>query len=225
MSTAWATFTAQFRIPLIAAPMTAVSGFEIAAASVAAGIGGAFPVHNAPSPTAVDGWLQKLDGGPGPVIPNLLVHRTNARLADDLAVIAAHQVPAVITSVGSPEPVIGPLHDAGTLVVSDVASMRHVERAIAAGADGLVLLTAGAGGQTGWANPLVFARAVRRVWDGPMILAGGVTDGTSMLAALVAGYDLVYVDAVISVAELIERLECELDEAKGLLAKVCTRDA
>jgi nitronate monooxygenase len=172
--------------------MTAVSGFDIVQAATAAGIGGSFPVHNAQSPGEVDRWLGRMDGNPGPVIPNLVVHKTNARLTDDLAVITARRVPAVITSVGSPEPVVGPLHEAGILVLSDVASMRHVQRAIAAGADGLVLLTAGAGGQTGWANPLAFARAVRRVWDGPMILAGGVTDGVSMLAALVAGFDLVY---------------------------------
>lgn len=188
----WTSFISRFRIPLIAAPMTVVSGLDVVAAAAAAGIGGSFPVHNAESPAEVDRWLDRLDGHPGPVIPNLVVHKTNARLADDVAVITARQVPAVITSVGSPQPVVEALHDAGILVFSDVASMRHAERAIAAGADGLVLLTAGAGGQTGWANPLAFARAVRRVWDGPMILGGGVTDGASMLAALVAGYDLVY---------------------------------
>ncbi|OBF07648.1 nitronate monooxygenase family protein [Mycobacterium sp. 852002-10029_SCH5224772] len=192
MNTTWASFSSRFRIPLIAAPMTAVSGFDIVNAAAAAGIGGSFPVHNAGAPAEVDRWLAGLNGLPGPAIPNLVVHKSNARLADDLAVITARRVPAVITSVGSPQPVVGPLHEAGILVLSDVASMRHVERAIAAGADGLVLLTAGGGGQTGWANPLVFARAVRRVWDGPMILAGGVPDGASLLAALVAGYDLVY---------------------------------
>ena len=172
--------------------MTAVSGFDLVAAATSAGIGGSFPVHNAGSPAEVDRWLGRLDAHPGPVIPNLVVHKSNARLAEDLAAVTARRVPAVITSVGSPQPVVEPLHEAGVLVLSDVASMRHVERAIAAGVDGLVLLTAGAGGQTGWANPLAFARSVRRVWDGPMILAGGVTDGAGMLAALVAGYDLVY---------------------------------
>lgn len=99
----------------------------------------------------------------------------------------------MITSVGSPADVVGELHESGTLVLHDVASMRHVDRAIDAGVDGLVLLAAGAGGQTGWANPLVFARAVRARWDGLLVLAGGITDGTSLLAALVAGYDLVSV--------------------------------
>jgi nitronate monooxygenase len=98
----------------------------------------------------------------------------------------------VITSVGSPAPVIGPLHDAGALVFADVASIRHAERAVAAGADGLVLLTAGAGGQTGWLNPFVFVRAVRAFFDGPLVLAGGISDGHALRAAQALGCDLAY---------------------------------
>ena len=172
--------------------MTGVSSYELVAAAASNGIGASFPVHNADSPVEVDRWLSGVRGLPGPVMPNLVVHKTNQRLAADLDVIISHRVPAVITSVGSPRDIVEPLHDVGILVFSDVASMRHAERAIAVGVDGLVLLSAGAGGQTGWINPLVFARAVRRMWDGPLVLAGGVTDGTSMLSALVAGYDLVY---------------------------------
>jgi nitronate monooxygenase len=84
------------------------------------------------------------------------------------------------------------LHDAGCLVLADVATLRHAERAIAAGADGLILLTAGAGGQTGWLNPLAFVRAVREVFDGVVVLAGGVSDGRALAAARVLGCDLAY---------------------------------
>ncbi|NDZ95924.1 nitronate monooxygenase [Streptomyces sp. SID6673] len=192
MSSSAESFLARFRLPLIAAPMTGVSGLALASAASECGIGGSFPVHNAASTAELDRWLGELGEGPGPVLPNLVVHRTNARRNDDLEVIIAHRVPAVITSVGSPAHVVGPLHDAGIRVLSDVGSMRHVERAIAAGVDGLVLLTAGAGGQTGWANPFAFVRAVRRIWDGPVIMAGGITDGASMAGAIVAGCDLVY---------------------------------
>lgn len=187
-----AEFLDRFRIPVIAAPMTGVSGLGLATAAAENGIGGSFPVHNAASPAEVDQWLRGVGDHAGLIIPNLVVHRTNARLAADLDVLTAHRVPAVITSVGSPAAVVGPLHDAGILVFSDVASMRHAERAIAAGVDGLVLLTAGAGGQTGWANPFVFIRAVRQIWDGPLVLAGGITDGAAVLAAITAGCDLAY---------------------------------
>jgi nitronate monooxygenase len=84
------------------------------------------------------------------------------------------------------------LHDAGAIVFADVASIRHAERAVAAGADGLVLLTAGAGGQTGWLNPFVFVRAVRAFFDGPLVLAGGIGDGHALRAAQALGCDLAY---------------------------------
>jgi nitronate monooxygenase len=98
----------------------------------------------------------------------------------------------VITSVGAPEPVLGPLKDAGCLVLADVASVRHAEKAVAAGVDGLVLLTAGAGGQTGWVNPFAFVRAVRRFWDGIVVMAGGMADGQAVAAAELLGCDLAY---------------------------------
>jgi nitronate monooxygenase len=120
------------------------------------------------------------------------VHRSNARLEQDLAVLLRHRPEIVITSVGSPAPVLKPLHDAGALVLADVASIRHAERAAEAGADGLVLLTAGAGGQTGWLNPFAFVRAVRAFYDGIVVLAGGVSDGRALHAAEVLGCDLAY---------------------------------
>jgi nitronate monooxygenase len=116
----------------------------------------------------------------------------DARLADDLKVVARHGVEVVITSVGSPAPAVEALHDAGALVLADVATLRHAERAIAAGADGLILLTAGAGGQTGWLNPFAFVRAVREMFDGIVVLAGGVSDGRALAAARVLGCDLAY---------------------------------
>ena len=108
------------------------------------------------------------------------------------AVLLRHKPEIVITSVGSPAPVLKPLHDAGALVLADVASIRHAERAAEAGADGLVLLTAGAGGQTGWLNPFAFVRAVRAFYDGIIVLAGGISDGRALHAAEVLGCDLGY---------------------------------
>ncbi len=129
---------------------------------------------------------------PAPVCPNLIVHRSNARLDRDLQVLLRHAPEIVITSVGSPQAVLRPLHDAGAMVLADVASIRHAERAVEAGADGLVLLTAGAGGQTGWLNPFVFVRAVRAFFDGPLVLAGGIGDGHALRAAQSLGCDLAY---------------------------------
>ncbi len=170
--------------------MFLVSGVNLVSAACAVGVVGAFPTVNCRTSDELESWLTDIETrlakaaeqNAGPVAPwcaNLIVHHSNARLKDDLAVLLRHKPEIVITSVGSPAPVVEPLHDAGALVLADVATIRHAERAVAAGADGLVLLTAGAGGQTGWRNPLAFVRAVRSFFDGPIVLAGGVSDGGS----------------------------------------------
>src|SRR3954471_857701 len=165
-----ARFRDRLRLPLIAAPMFLVSGVELVLAACRNGVIGSFPTVNCRSPEQLDEWLTDIDSRlkahadasskpSAPVCANLIVHRSNARLEQDLQVLLRHRPEMVITSVGSPAPVIGPLHEAGALVLADVASIRHAERAVAAGADGLVLLTAGAGGQTGWVHTLPPLRA------------------------------------------------------------------
>ena len=196
-------FRDRLSLPLIAAPMFLVSGVELVVAACRNGVIGAFPTVNCRSPEQLDQWLGEIEdrlrrhsnesGKPtAPICANLIVHRSNARLEQDLAVLLRHKPEIVITSVGSPAPVLAPLHEAGALVFADVASIRHAERAVAAGADGLVLLTAGAGGQTGWLNPFAFVRAVRAFFDGPLVLAGGVSDGHALRAAQALGCDLAY---------------------------------
>jgi nitronate monooxygenase len=188
-------------LPLIAAPMTGVSGPDLVVAACRNGVIGSFPTHNAPSVEDLDGWLGEIHAaltahGPliasAPVAPNLVVHPTNKRLLADLDRLIDHGMELVITSVGSPAPVLGRLHEAGCRVFADVATMRQAEKAIAAGVDGVVLLTAGAGGQTGSANPFAFVRAVRERFDGTIVLAGGIADGVSLFAAEVLGADLAY---------------------------------
>jgi nitronate monooxygenase len=198
-----ARFRDRLSLPLIAAPMFLVSGVDLVVAACRNGVIGAFPTVNCRSPEQLDGWLGEIEDRlrryseargkpPAPICPNLIVHRSNARLEADLKVLLRHRPEIDITSVGSPAPVLAPLHDVGALVFADVASIRHAERAVEAGADGLVLLTAGAGGQTGWLNPFVFVRAVRRFFGGPIVLAGGISDGHALRAAEALGCDLAY---------------------------------
>ncbi|MDP1753861.1 MAG: nitronate monooxygenase [Reyranella sp.] len=198
-----AALRARLRIPLIAAPMFLVSGPALVKAACRAGVIGSFPTANCRTVAELDHWLAEMaddlkraadetDRAPAPLCPNLIVHRSNPRVADDLAAVLKAGVELVITSVGSPEPVLKPLKDAGCLVFADVASVRHAEKAMAAGVDGLVLLTAGAGGQTGWVNPFAFVRAVRSFWDGIVVIAGGMADGHAIAAAETLGCDLAY---------------------------------
>jgi nitronate monooxygenase len=196
-------FRDRLSLPLIAAPMFLVSGVDLVVAACRNGVVGAFPTVNCRDAEQLDAWLTEIETGlrrhsdesakpVAPICPNLIVHRSNARLEQDLQVLLQHRPEMVITSVGSPAPVLKPLHDAGAIVFADVASIRHAERAVEAGADGLVLLTAGAGGQTGWLNPFAFVRAVRAFFDGPIVLAGGISDGHALRAAQALGCDLAY---------------------------------
>lgn len=183
--------------------MFLVSGVELMVAACRNGVIGSFPTVNCRSTEQLEAWFAEIEARlrqhedhtgrkAAPLCPNLIVHRSNARLEQDLAVLLRHKPEIVITSVGSPAPVLKPLHDAGALVLVDVASIRHAQRAAEAGADGLVLLTAGAGGQTGWLNPFAFVRAVRAFFDGVIVLAGGISDGRALHAAGVLGCDLGY---------------------------------
>lgn len=190
-------------LPLIAAPMFLVSGVKLVTAACCAGVAGTFPTANCRSAEELDHWLheikaeldaheQRTGRKAAPFGVNLIVHSSNARLAEDLEVVRRHKPEFVITSVGSPATVVPPLRDINAMVLADVASLKHCEKALAAGADGLILLTAGAGGQTGWLNPFAFVRAVRALYDGPVVLAGGVSDGAALFAAQCLGCDLAY---------------------------------
>lgn len=196
-------FDGRLSLPLIAAPMFLVSGPALVTAACRAGVIGSFPTANCRTVEQLEQWLSQMRDAldahaqatgrqAAPIAPNLIVHKSNPRVADDLRAVIAAKTELVIASVGSPKDIIAPLHDAGCLVLADVATMRHAEKAIDAGADGLILLTAGAGGQTGWANPFAFARAVRAIWDGPMVMAGGISDGHALHAARTLGCDLAY---------------------------------
>lgn len=191
---AFSVIKSRLKLPLIAAPMFRVSGPDLVIAACRSGVIGAFPSANCRTPDEFDQWVQTIRAAlrpeDAPFCPNLIIRRET--LLEDLAVVARHRCEMVITSVGAPDTVVAPLHEAGCLVFADVASVRHARKAVAAGVDGLVLLTAGAGGQTGWANGFAFVRAVRSFYSGPVVLAGGVSDGVALFAAEVLGCDLSY---------------------------------
>ena len=184
----------RLRLPLIAAPMLRVSGPDLVVAACKAGVIGAFPTKNARTSEELDAWLTDMEArngaGAAPWCPNLIMR--DPRLHEDLATVARHRCEVVITSVGSPVPAVKALHDMGCLVLADIATVHHAERALEAGVDGLILLTAGAGGQTGWLNPFAFVRAVRAMTDKLVVLAGGISDGHALRAAITLGCDLAY---------------------------------
>ncbi|MDH2348163.1 nitronate monooxygenase [Bradyrhizobium sp. SSUT77] len=188
-------FSARLTLPLIVAPMADVSGVDLVSTVCRSGAIGAFPTANARSIDELDRWLIEIEhnlaNSDRPVAPHCpTVMIRHPRFKDDLACLVRHKVEIAITSLGPPAAAVDALHEIGCLVFADIASLYHAERAIEAGADGLILLAAGAGGHTGWANPFAFVRAVRTRFEGPIVLAGGITDGHSLAAARVLGCEL-----------------------------------
>lgn len=195
-------FKQSLRIPLIVAPMFLVSTPALVIAACRAGVAGSFPSINQRTSEGFDAWLNEIETAldkartagerPAPYAVNLIMHKSNARLEADLAVTQAHKVPVIIASVGNPEPALDIARGYGGLVLADVASVRHAQKAAQMGVDGMVLLTAGAGGQTGWLNPFAFVAAVREFYDGLLIVAGSVTQGRHLRAIEALGADLGY---------------------------------
>lgn len=182
------------RLPVFAAPMFLVSGPDLVIAACRAGIVGAFPTPNARTAEQLDDWMTRIRAGVGnrPWCANLVTHSTNARLADDLALVAKHKPPVVVTALGSPRPAVEVVRAYGGKVLADVTTIRLAHKAVQAGADGLACICAGAGGHTGALNPFAFVRAVREFHAGPLVVGGGIADGWGVAGAVAAGADAVY---------------------------------
>ena len=196
-------FEGRLRLPVIAAPMFLASGPEMVLACCRAGIVGSFPAKNRRTREGLDEWLNvigeglaAIEAGTGRLVPpfgvNLIVHRSNDVLHEELEVIARHRVPLVITSLGAVPELVGAVHDYGGLVFHDVINLRHAAKAIEAGVDGLIAVAAGAGGHTGKASPFALVNEIREVFDGALMLSGAMSTGGDVAAAQVMGADLAY---------------------------------
>ncbi len=200
-----AMFQQQMSVPIIGAPLFIISRPELVIAQCTAGVIGAFPALNARPQEVLGEWLGTIrtaldrfrESNPDrPVAPfavNQMVHPSNNRLDADMDACVEHEVPLIITSLSKPVGIVDRVHAYGGRVFHDVISVRHARKAIEADVDGLILVCAGAGGHTGQMNPFAFVEEVRRFWDGPIVLSGGITNGRAVLAAQVAGADLAYV--------------------------------
>jgi nitronate monooxygenase len=197
-------FPYPLRLPVFAAPMFLISGPELVLEACRAGIIGAFPTPTARPIEVLDDWMRRIteglaearDAHPGRVIgpwaANLVTHSTNARLPEDLALVAKYKPPIVITALGSPRPALEVVHSYGGLVFADVINLKLARKAAEAGVDGLACVAAGAGGHTGSLSPFAFVPAVREFFDGYVIIGGGIADGAAVFAARALGADLIY---------------------------------
>lgn len=189
----------KLRIPVIGAPMFIAGNPRLVIEQCRAGIVGSFPALNARPKEALDEWLSEIESalarepGAAPFAVNQICHKSNDRLEHDLEVCIRHKVPITITSLRAPNDVIPKIHAYGGIVLHDVISVRHAEKALEAGVDGLILVCAGAGGHAGTLSPFALIGEVRRFFDGPIVLSGAIASGDAILAAQAAGADLAYI--------------------------------
>ncbi len=195
----------RLRLPAIGAPLFLISNPDLVIAQCKAGIIGSFPALNARPPSLLDEWLHRiteelaaydrdhLDAPSAPFAVNQIVHKTNDRLEDDVALTVKWKAPIVITSLGAREDVNTAIHAYGGMTLHDVIHDRFARKAIEKGADGLIAVAAGAGGHAGSMSPFALLQDIRAWFDGPLALSGAIARGSSILAAQVMGADLAYI--------------------------------
>ncbi len=186
-------------LPVICAPMFIVSNPDLVIAQCMAGLIGSFPALNARPKEALDAWLTRIkaelasDPQAAPFAVNQIIHPSNERLQHDMELCVKHQVPLIITSLSAPTQIVPPVHAYGGQVFHDVISVRHAEKALEAGVDGLILVCAGAGGHAGMLSPFALVGEIRKFYDGPIALSGAISNGSAVLAAQAMGADFAYI--------------------------------
>ena len=193
------------RIPVIGAPLFTVSYPELVLAQCKAGIVGSFPALNARPEEKLGEWITMMkkelndyqNKNPeeivAPFAVNQICHHSNSRLEHDMEVCVEHKIPIIITSLRAPQFVVDAVHSYGGAVIHDVINIRHAKKAISEGADGLILVCAGAGGHAGTLSPFALVREVREFFDGLIVLSGSISHGASVLSAQAMGADLAYI--------------------------------
>jgi nitronate monooxygenase len=219
-------FAGRIGLPVVAAPMFLVSNPALVIAACRAGVVGTFPALNQRTSAGFEEWLQEITAAlaaSGTVTPwgvNLIVHRSNPRLEADLEICIRHRVPLIITSLGAVSDLVDRVHAYGGVVFHDVISMRHARKAAAAGVDGLIAVCAGAGGHAGTLSPFALIQEIRSFFTGTVLLAGCITRGEHVAAALAMGADLAY----LGTRFINTRESAAPDEYKQMIAAAAAED-
>src|SRR3982751_6116865 len=200
-----ALFRGRLSIPVIGSPLFIISVPDLVIAQCKAGVVGSFPSLNARPPELLDEWLARIteeraaydrahpDKPSAPFAVNQIVHKSNNRLDHDMQLCAKYKVPMIISSLGAREELNQAVHGWGGIVFHDVINQKFAHKAIEKGADGLILVAAGAGGHAGTISPLAFVAETRAWYDGPIALSGAIASGRAIRAARVLGADFAYI--------------------------------
>jgi nitronate monooxygenase len=201
------------RLPVIGAPLFIISHPALVIAQCKAGIVGAFPALNARPISQLDEWLHEItetlaahdrahpENLAAPFAVNQIVHKSNARLDEDMELTVKWKAPIVITSLGAREEVNVAVHAYGGLTLHDIINIRFARKAIEKGADGLIAVAAGAGGHAGPISPFALVQEIREWFDGPLALSGAIANGGAVLAAQAMGADLAYIGSAFIATE------------------------
>lgn len=198
-----AAFIDDLSLPVVAAPMFLISGPQLVIECCKNGIVGTFPALNQRTTDGFESWVIEIKEAlakfeaetgkkPAPFGVNLIVHQSNPRVEADLAICVKHKVPLIITSLGAVSQLVDAVHSYGGLVFHDIIKKRHAEKAAAAGVDGLILVSAGAGGHAGITNPMSLVAEVRSFYNKTILLSGCISNGRDIASALQMGADLAY---------------------------------
>jgi nitronate monooxygenase len=195
----------KLQLPAIAAPLFIISNPDLVIAQCKAGIVGSFPALNARGDGVLAQWLEKIitalaehdkahpESPSAPFAVNQIVHKSNNRLDSDIALCVKYKVPITITSLGANAELNQAMHSVGGIVMHDVINQKYAHKAIEKGADGLVLVAAGAGGHAGQLSPFALVQETRAWFDGPIALSGSIATGGAILAAQAMGADFGYI--------------------------------
>ncbi len=195
----------RLRLPVIGSPLFIISTPDLVIAQCKAGVVGSFPSLNARPVSLLDEWLHRIteelaawdrnhpEALSAPFAVNQIVHKTNNRLEEDVALCVKWKAPIVITSLGAREDLNAAVHGYGGITLHDVITNRFARKAIEKGADGLIPVAAGAGGHAGTLSPFALIQEIREWFDGPVALSGSIANGSAILAAQAMGADLAYV--------------------------------
>jgi nitronate monooxygenase len=203
----------KLRIPVVGAPLFIISNPRLVIAQCTAGIVGAMPSLNARPASQLDEWLHEInetlsawnrshpEHPAAPYAINQIVHKSNDRLEQDMAVCAKYMVPVVITSLGARTDVNDAVHGWGGIVLHDIINNAFAYKAVEKGADGLIAVAAGAGGHAGVKSPFSLVQEIRTWFDGPLALSGAMATGGGVLAAQAMGADLAYIGSAFIATE------------------------
>ena len=199
--------------PVIASPLFIISNPKLVIAQCIAGVVGSMPALNARPASQLDEWLAEItetlaahnkahpDRPAAPFAVNQIVHKSNVRLEEDMAMCVKYKVPIIITSLGAREEINQAAHSYGGVVLHDIINNKFAHKAIEKGADGLVAVAAGAGGHAGVKSPFALVQEIRQWFDGPLALSGSIASGRAILASLAMGADFAYIGSAFIATE------------------------